>query len=193
MLIVWVFVYKKLAQFAVRCALPPRRSESPVCATDNKPSACCICWAGLLGRAVFPPWNEGPNFGSYILDSIYEWYHTVLAFLCLRKSYLKTLSFLKINILRKTEMLSHQRGKDQKTFPISLYKLMRNSIISFPLKGSLHLCFWILPFFPLKERLFLWRETFSSQEPFWYGGINISSYNYKCLLRQKLFFSLLLT
>ena len=55
-----VFVYKKLAQFAVRCALPPRRSESPVCATDN-----CICWAGLLGRAVFPPWNEGPNFGSY--------------------------------------------------------------------------------------------------------------------------------
>ena len=29
------------------------------------PLECCICWAGLLGRAVFPPWNEGPNFGSY--------------------------------------------------------------------------------------------------------------------------------
>ena len=29
------------------------------------PLACCICWAGLLGRAVFPPWKEGPNFGSY--------------------------------------------------------------------------------------------------------------------------------
>ena len=29
------------------------------------PLACCICWARLLGRAVFPPWNEGPNFGSY--------------------------------------------------------------------------------------------------------------------------------
>ena len=27
------------------------------------PLACRICWAGLL--AVFPPWNEGPNFGSY--------------------------------------------------------------------------------------------------------------------------------
>ena len=27
-----------LAQFAVRCALPPRRSESPGCAADNKPS-----------------------------------------------------------------------------------------------------------------------------------------------------------
>ena len=65
MLIVWFFAYKKLAQFAVRCALPPRRSESPVCATDNKPFACCICWAGLLSCAVFPPWNEGPNFGFY--------------------------------------------------------------------------------------------------------------------------------
>ena len=29
------------------------------------PLACCICWTGLLGCAVFPPWNEGPNFGSY--------------------------------------------------------------------------------------------------------------------------------
>ena len=29
------------------------------------PLACCICWAGLLGCAVFPPWNKGPNFGSY--------------------------------------------------------------------------------------------------------------------------------
>ena len=33
------------------------------------PLACCNCWAGLLGRAVFPPWNEGPNFGSYITES----------------------------------------------------------------------------------------------------------------------------
>ena len=29
------------------------------------PLACCICWTGLLGRAVFHPWNEGPNFASY--------------------------------------------------------------------------------------------------------------------------------
>ena len=55
----------KLAQFAVRCALPPRRSESPVCAKTINPLACCICWAGLLGRAVFPPWNKGQNSGSY--------------------------------------------------------------------------------------------------------------------------------
>ena len=45
MLIVWFFAYKKLAQFAARCALPPRRSESLVCATDNKPS----CVLHLLG------------------------------------------------------------------------------------------------------------------------------------------------
>ena len=32
----------------------------------TNPLACCICWAGLLGRAIFPPWNEGPNSGSYI-------------------------------------------------------------------------------------------------------------------------------
>ena len=60
------FAYKKLAQFAVRGALPPRRSESPFAQPAINPLACCICWAGLLGRAVFPPWKEGPNFGSYI-------------------------------------------------------------------------------------------------------------------------------
>ena len=66
LIVCFFFAYKKLAQFAVRCALPPRRSESPVWETDNK-SSCVLHllgW-GLLGRAVFPPWNEGPNFGSY--------------------------------------------------------------------------------------------------------------------------------
>ena len=60
-----VFVYKKLAQLAVRCALPPRRSVTRFTQPTINPLACCICWAGLSGRAVFPPWNEGPNFGSY--------------------------------------------------------------------------------------------------------------------------------
>ena len=32
---------------------------------QSHPLARCICWAGLLGRAVFPPWNKGPNSGSY--------------------------------------------------------------------------------------------------------------------------------
>ena len=37
-----------------------------------KPLACCICWTGSLGHAVFPPWNEGPNFGSYKIIC-YNW------------------------------------------------------------------------------------------------------------------------
>ena len=60
MLRVWFFAYKKLAQFAVRC-----EQSHPFAQPTINPLACCICWAGLLGRAVFPPWNEGPNFGSY--------------------------------------------------------------------------------------------------------------------------------
>ena len=49
--------------FGVLC-LPGDQSH-PVAQPTINPLACCICWAGLLGRAVFPPWNEGPNFGSY--------------------------------------------------------------------------------------------------------------------------------
>ena len=49
--------------FGVLC-LPGDQSH-PFAQPTINPRACCICWAGLLGRAVFPPWNEGPNFGSY--------------------------------------------------------------------------------------------------------------------------------
>ena len=49
--------------FGVLC-LPGDQSHPFEQPTIN-PLACCICWAGLLGSAVFPPWNEGPNFGSY--------------------------------------------------------------------------------------------------------------------------------
>ena len=49
--------------FGVLC-LPGDQSHPFTQPTIN-PLACCICWAGLLGRAVFPPWNEGPNSGSY--------------------------------------------------------------------------------------------------------------------------------
>ena len=65
MLIMGFFAYKSLPNllFGVLC-LPGDQSHPFVQPTIN-PLACCICWAGLLGRAVFPPWNEGPNFGSY--------------------------------------------------------------------------------------------------------------------------------
>ena len=60
-----VFVYKKLAHFAVPCALPPRRSESPVCATDNKPSCMLHLLGWFIGSRGFSSLEEGPNFGSY--------------------------------------------------------------------------------------------------------------------------------
>ena len=49
--------------FGVLC-LPGDQSH-PFAQPTINPLACCICWAGSLGRAVFPPWNEGPNSGSY--------------------------------------------------------------------------------------------------------------------------------
>ena len=66
MLIVWVFLHIKSSPnllFGVLC-LPGDQSH-PFAQPTVNPLACCICWAGLLGRAVFPPWNEGPDFGSY--------------------------------------------------------------------------------------------------------------------------------
>ena len=55
------FVYKKLAQFAVRGALPPRRSESPGCAADNKPS-CVLHLLGLfIGSRGFSS-EQRPEF-----------------------------------------------------------------------------------------------------------------------------------
>ena len=65
MLIEWFLSIKSLPNllFGVLC-LPGDQSH-PFAQPTINPRACCICWAGLLGRAVFPPWNEGPNFGSY--------------------------------------------------------------------------------------------------------------------------------
>ena len=65
MLIEWFLSIKSLPSllFGVLC-LPGDQSH-PFAQPTINPLACCICWAGLLGRAVFPPWNEGPNSGSY--------------------------------------------------------------------------------------------------------------------------------
>ena len=66
MLIVCFFLHIKSSPnllFGVLC-LPGDQSH-PFAQPTINPLARCICWAGLLGRAVFPPWNEGPNFGSY--------------------------------------------------------------------------------------------------------------------------------
>ena len=65
MLIEWFLSIKSLPNllFSVLC-LPGDQSH-PFAQPTINPLACCICWTGLLGRTVFPPWNEGPNFGSY--------------------------------------------------------------------------------------------------------------------------------
>ena len=65
MLIDWFLSIKSLPNllFGVLC-LPGDQSH-PVAQPTINPLACCICWARLLGRAVFPPWNRGPNSGSY--------------------------------------------------------------------------------------------------------------------------------
>ena len=62
MLIVWFFVYKKLAQFAARCALPPGRSESPVCATVNKPSCVLRLLGWFIGSRGFSSLERRPEF-----------------------------------------------------------------------------------------------------------------------------------
>ena len=72
MLIVWFFVYKNSPNllFGVLCI--PGDQSHPFAQPTVNPLACCICWAGLLGRPVFPPWNEGPNFGSYNTSQEYD-------------------------------------------------------------------------------------------------------------------------
>ena len=52
----------KLAQFAVRGALPPRRSESPVCATDNKPSCVLHLLGWFIGSRGFSSLERRPEF-----------------------------------------------------------------------------------------------------------------------------------
>ena len=71
-----VFVYKKLAQFAVRCALPPRRSESPVCATVNKPSCALHLLGSFIGSRGFSSLARRPEF--WVLQGIFIIYLAVL-------------------------------------------------------------------------------------------------------------------
>ena len=62
MLIVWFLAYKKLAQFAVQGALPPRRSESPVCSTDNNPSCVLHLLGWFIGSRGFSSLERRPEF-----------------------------------------------------------------------------------------------------------------------------------
>ena len=70
MLIVWFFVYKKLAQFAVRGALPPRRLESPGCAADNKPSCVLHLLGSFIGSRGFSSLEQRPEF--WVLQCVFK-------------------------------------------------------------------------------------------------------------------------
>ena len=65
MLLVWFLSIKSLPNLLFRVLCLPGDQSHPFAQPTINPLACCICWAGLLGLAVFPPWNEGLNFGSY--------------------------------------------------------------------------------------------------------------------------------
>ena len=62
----------KLAQFAVRCALPPRRSESPVCSTDNKPSCVLHLLGWFIGSRGFSSLDRRPEF--WVLHFYHSYY-----------------------------------------------------------------------------------------------------------------------
>ena len=70
MLIEWILSIKSLPNllFGVLC-LPGDQSH-PFAQPTINPLVRCICWAGLLGRVAFPPWNEGPNFESYTVNKM---------------------------------------------------------------------------------------------------------------------------
>ena len=67
MLIMWVFLPIKACPICCSgCSASQDIRVTRFAQPSINPLVCCICWTGLLGRAVFPPWDEGPNFGSYI-------------------------------------------------------------------------------------------------------------------------------
>ena len=70
------FVYKNLAQFAVQGALPPRRSESPVCATDNKPSCVLHLLGWFIGSRGFSSLEGRPEFWvlQELAPKIFYWF-----------------------------------------------------------------------------------------------------------------------
>ena len=64
MLIMWLFAHKSLPNllFGVLC-LPGDQSH-PFAQPTINPLACCICWAGLLGRVVFGTRDLGTFLGT---------------------------------------------------------------------------------------------------------------------------------
>ena len=62
MLIVWFFVYKKLAQFGFGVLCLPGDQSHPVCATVNKPSFVLHLLYWLIGSRGFSSLERRPEF-----------------------------------------------------------------------------------------------------------------------------------
>ena len=96
--------------FGVLCL--PRDQSHPFAQPTINPLPCCICWAGLLGPAVFPPWNEGPNSGSckdiyhlLFLSNSYLFFQNIISSLFSLLSSSETLIILFHFILHLSEPL----------------------------------------------------------------------------------------
>ena len=80
-----VFVYKKLAQLAVRGALPPRRSESPGCAADNKPSCVLHLLGSFIGSRGFSFLERRPEFWVLQYKPCYSFLTLGFVIICVSK------------------------------------------------------------------------------------------------------------
>ena len=109
MLIVWFFAYKKLAQFAVRCALPPRRSESPVCATVNKPSCVLHLLGWFIGSRGFSSLERRPEF--WVLHYYGEHFEKYIQILSHYIVYHKTNTMFHVNSTLITNRINKGKNK----------------------------------------------------------------------------------
>ena len=98
--------------FGVLC-LPGDQSH-PFAQPTINPLACCICWAGLLGCTVFPPWNEGPNSGSYTIK-MFPYFKYILLIVYLINDYINLLfitlyiTYYKFSALSLPLIMSHKK------------------------------------------------------------------------------------
>ena len=133
------FAYKKLAQFAVRCALPPRRSESPVCATDNKPSCVLRLLGWFIGSRGFSSLERRPEFWVLQYD-VRKCFSFILLHVAVKFSphcLLKSLSFPHCIFL---PLLSKIKCPQMCGFSPLIFKVVTDRYIGTYL---LLLCFWL--------------------------------------------------
>ena len=75
MLIMWFLPIKACPICCSGCSASQETRVTRFVQPIINPLAYCICWTASLGRVVFPPWNEGLNFGSYrVIWQVESWH-----------------------------------------------------------------------------------------------------------------------